>query len=389
MIAKHIKRFFKNYPSYAVLISLFGLTIIGTLLLALPASRTKAIPLIDLFFTSTSLTTVTGLLTAPLDGFTPFGKLIILLLMQIGGLGLMTISLFFVYIFLDFGFYTQVLATEILSINSFKDTKRILFFMIKLTCIAEGVGALLTFVAIKPHYSFFKAVFLSIFHSVSSFSNAGFSLFDDVILPPNNQLLLYTTMILIAMGGIGFITWHEILSKFSTSHKYHKHISWHTKMVLRVYATITLVSSIVIWITEHKNSLAGLSPWQSISNALFLGLSVKSTGFLTFTAQHFSLASIFIFLLIMFIGSAPASTGSGIKTSVFSIYMAVTHAAIKGKSQVSLQGRRLIPEQIYKALAIIGLSLTWIFFTTFCLLITETNWNFIDILLESFFSFCK
>ena len=132
MIAKYSKKFFKNYPSFAILISLLCLTIVGTLLLALPISRHVSIPLIDLFFTSSSLTTVTGLMTIPLDSFTAFGKLIILLLMQIGGLGLMTISLFFIYIFMDLGFYTQVLATEILSISSLKDTKRILFFMIKL-----------------------------------------------------------------------------------------------------------------------------------------------------------------------------------------------------------------------------------------------------------------
>lgn len=387
MIVKLSKKFFKNYPSYAILISLIGLTVLGTVLLAMPVSTTSPIPFVDLFFTSSSLTTVTGLLSVPLESFTPFGKLIILLLMQIGGIGLMTISLFFIYIFLDFGFSTQVLATELLSINSFKDTKRILFFMIKLTAIAELIGAIITFFAIKPYYNFFHAIFLSIFHSVSAFSNAGFFLFEDGFIAPDKYLLIFVTMSLIAIGGLGFITWHEILGKFSSSHKFHRNISWHTKMVIKVYSFTTLVSFVLIWITERNNTLAEFTFFQALYNALFMSISAKSTGFLPFAMSSINLTTVLIFIAVMFIGSAPASTGSGIKTSVFSICLSVVRAAIWGKAQAEIQGRRMVPEQIYKAIAIIMLSIFWVFFTTFCLLITESNWTFIDIFLESISAF--
>lgn len=388
MIVKHSKKFFKNYPSYAILISLLCLTIIGTILLALPISRTVSIPLIDLFFTSSSITTVTGLLTIPLDSFTIFGKCIILLLMQIGGLGLMTISLFFVYVFLDLGLYTQVLATEILSINSFKDTKRILLFMFKLTFIAESIGAFLTFVAIRSYYPWYKALGLSIFHSVSSFSNAGLSLFNEGIIQFNdNSLMMLITTALIAIGGLGFITWHELVRNFSPSHKHHKNISWHTKMVLKVYGISTLITCIIFWIIERNNTLATLTPWQTFTNILFLGISSKSTGFTPFSINELGVATVLILTAVMFIGSAPSSTGSGIKTSVFSIYLAVVKAAINGKPHAELQGRRLVTEQVYKAMAIIAISIFWIFFTAICLLITEKNWSFLDIFLESVSSF--
>ena len=142
-----------------------------------------------------------------------------------------------------------------------------------------------------------------------------------------------------------------------------------------------------MWITERSNTLATLTPVQSFLNVLFMGISVKSTGFLPFSLSNMGVATILIFIVIMFIGSAPSSTGSGIKTSVFSIYLAVIKAAIRGKSQAELQGRRLVTEQVYKAMAIIALSLFWIFFTAFCLTITETNWGFIDIFLESVSAF--
>ena len=389
MIVKYSKTFFKNYPSVAVILSLLLLTIVGTLLLALPIARTTSISLIDLFFTSTSLTTVTGLLTIPLSHFTAFGQFIILLLMQIGGLGLMTISLFLIYMFLDLGFYTQVLATDMLSIQNFKDAKKILWFMVQLTLAAEAVGAIVTFFAIRSHYNFFHAVFLSVFHSVSSFSNAGFNLFTDEIVPfHENYLLLFTTMTLVVIGGIGFLTWYEILNKVSSSHsKHHKHLTWHTKMALKIYGYSTLVSCFIIWLIERNNTLAGLSLWKSLSNVLFISVSAKSAGFLPFAAGDMGIATILILIAIMFVGSAPFSTGGGIKTSVFAIQLAVIKAAIKGEAQVGLQGRRFAPGQIYKAIAIIILSVLWVFIISFFLLITETNWNFIDIFLESISAF--
>jgi trk system potassium uptake protein TrkH len=387
MIVKHSKNFFHNYPSYALLVALISLTIIGAILLALPISHKVSMSAIDFFFTSASLTTVTGLLTVPLENFTPFGKVIILLLMQIGGIGLMTISLFFIYIFLRFRFSTQILATELLSISSFKDTKQILFFMIKLTIIAELFGAVVIFFAIKSNFDFWPAIFVSLFHSVSAFANAGFLLFADGAVDSHNYLLIFITTLLIIVGGLGFITWHEILGKFSSSHRFHKNISWHTKMVIRIYFLTTLASFILIWITERNNTLAQMSIFQALYTALFMAVSAKSAGFLPFALSSMNLTTILLFMVTMFIGSAPASTGSGIKTGVFSICLAVIRAAVLGRSQAEINGRRMIPEQIYKAIAIVMLSIFWILFITFCLLITESNWTFIDVFLESISAF--
>jgi trk system potassium uptake protein TrkH len=389
MIVKGSRTFFKNYPSVAVVVSLLVLTLFGTLLLALPWARTTSISLIDLFFTATSLTTATGLLTVPLSNFTGFGQLIVLLLMQIGGLGLMTISLFLIYMFLDLGFYTQVFTTDILSVQNFKDAKKVLFFMLKLTFAAEAAGAIVIFYSICSDYSFPQALFLSIFHAVSAFSNAGFVLFSNELLPfHNNYLLLFITIILIVIGSLGFLTWYELANKFSTAHnKHHKHITWHTKMALKIYAWSTVVSCILIWLLERNNTLETLTTSQDFMNVLFVAISAKSAGFLPCAAGDFGIATLLILIAVMFIGSAPFSTGGGIKTTVFAIYLAVVKAAIKGESQVELQGRRFASEQIYKAMAIIMLSVTWILIISFFLLITETNCTFIDIFLETVSAF--
>lgn len=388
MIIKRGKHIIKTYPSHTVLFSLIGATILGACILALPISRTISIPFIDLLFTSASLTTVTGLLTISLENFTFFGQCIILCLMQIGGLGLMAMSLFFMSLFIDLGLYTQILASEILAIQSFKDTRRILLFMISLTAFCEITGAVVTFFAIRQDYSLGKAIFLSVFHSVSAFCSAGISLFKEGMITYNDNIpLLTVTTLMIFIGGLGFVTWHEFLQKMLHPKQTKYRISWHTKLVLKIFIITGIVATILFWIIERTHALHAMSPLQALLNVIFIGVSTKSAGFLTVGINQIQLASILLFSITSFIGSAPASTGSGIKTSSFAIFLAVIRAAISGRPHAEIHGRRIARDQVYKAMAIISLGSSWILFTTFCLLITEKNWRFIDILFESVSAF--
>ena len=386
MISQHGKKIIKYYPQYMLVVSLLVTTVIGTLLLALPIARLKPISLIDLFFTSASLTTVTGIMTVPIDSFSHIGHCIILLLMQVGGIGLMTLSLICIYMFTNLGVYTQVVASEILSLHSFKDTKNILFFMIKLTASIELIGALLIFPSLYHHYSLKKAIFLSIFHSVSSFCNAGFSLFPgDISYYINSPTIMLTSTLLMITGGLGFVTWHELIM-LQKKHD-HKKMSWHTKLVIRVYAFTTIVSGILFWMLERHHSLAQMPFFQKLYVVIFTAVSMKSTGFEIYPFTTVHLATLILAMLTMFIGSAPLSTGSGIKTSVFAIYIAVIRAAIQGKRHAVLFGRHIIDEQVYKAMAVIALSISWIILITFCLLITEPSYHFSDILFEAVSAF--
>ena len=383
MIATQGKYFLKYYPQHMILLSLIISTTLGSLLLALPISRIESIPFIDLFFTAASLTTVTGLMTVPMEHFTHFGHVVMLCLMQLGGLGLMTLSLYFIYVFSNLGIYTQVIASEVLSLKSFKDTKRTLFFIIKLTAITELLGALVIFPSMYKTYPIKKAVFLSVFHSVSSFCNAGFSLFPNKMIEYNhNPLMVFTTMLLMIVGGLGFVTWHELSTHLFVKHP-HLGISWHTKLVLRMYLYTSAISSIFFWMIERNNSLADMPWFQKFYVVLFTGIAMKSTGFALVAFSTVHLATLVLCMVSMFIGSAPLSTGSGIKTSVFAIYLAVIKAAIQGKRQALLYGRHIVDDQVYKAMAIIALSLSWIVLITFCLLIIEPQWDFIDILFNT------
>lgn len=387
MIAQHGKKFIKYYPQHMILLSLFSATILGALLLALPICRVKEVAFIDLLFTSASLTTVTGILTIPLDSFSNIGHVVMLILIQLGGLGLMTLSLLFMYMFTNLGVYTQVVASEVLSIKNFKDIKKILFFMVKLTIIVELIGACIIFPTLHQTFSLKRAIFLAVFHSVSSFCNAG------IILLPNNiaaysdyPIMIFTTTALMAIGGLGFVTWHEVISK-AKNHRHHHGFSWHTKLVFKIYGITTLVTAILFWMIERNNSLANMPVFKKFYMVLFAAISMKSTGFEIFPYPMLHLATIVLFMISMFIGSAPLSTGSGIKTSVFAIYAAVIKAAIMGKRHAVLFGRHIVDEQVYKAMAILTLSLSWILIALFCILISEPNFRFIDILFETVSAF--
>lgn len=387
MIARHGKYFLKYYPQHMILLSLLVSTGIGVALLALPMCRLESIPLIDLFFTATSLTTVTGLISTPLEHFSGTGQFIMLILMQLGGLGLMTLSLSFIYMFSNLGIYTQVIASDILSIKSFKDTKQTLFFIIKLTAITELIGSLIFLPTMMTQYPLKKALFLSIFHAVSSFCNAGFCLFpNQMIQYQHSPLIIFTTLALMIIGGLGFVTWHELSQKCWAKNQI-RTISWHTKLVIRFYLSTSLITSILFWLLERKNTLADMPWFQKLYVCLFTGIAMKSTGFVLVSFAMVQLATLVLAMLVMFIGSAPLSTGSGIKTSVFAIFLAIIKAAIQGKRHAILYGRHIVDDQVYKAMAIIALSLSWMTLFTFGLLLVEPEWKFIDIMFTAFAGF--
>lgn len=390
MVIKRTKQFIKEYPSHTVFLSLVAFICAGVALLALPVCQNVPVSIIDLFFISTSLLTVTGVSPIPFHNFTSVGHCVMLVLMQIGGLGLITMSLFVMSFFVDFGLYTQVLASEILSIQSFKDTKRILMFIIKLTLACELLGALAIFIVIKNDYSLYKAIFLSIFHAVSSFCNVGISLFPrEAITYNNSSLMTITKILLILFGSLGFVTWHEFtkLIKKWINRDYHHKMSWHTHLVVKTFFITSFISSILFWLLERQNTLKNIDSIPTFFNVILVGISAKSTGHLPIVLNLAQPASILLLAMTAFIGSAPSSTGGGIKTSAFAIFLSVIRATIYGRSNAEIHGRRIAKDQVYKAMAVIALACSWILMVTFCLLITEQGHNFLNIFFETISTF--
>lgn len=376
-------------PGRTILLSIFVTILIGTLLLSLPIARKTEIPIIDLLFTATSATCVTGLFTVPLQHLTTFGQCVILCLIQIGGLGLITMTLFFMSLFVNLGLTTQLMAGQLLEIESLHHIRKILFFIIGLTIAIELTGAIFIFAAIRHDYTFLKACFLALFHSVSSFCNAGISIFPNEMIHYNtNLLMLNTTMLLVFCGGLGFITWREILLNMHAWLKRKRIVfSLQTKLVLMGTSITIFFLAALFWILEHDNAFAGMSPIATIINALFQSVAMKSTGFLTIAIDQLQLASILLIMIYSFIGSAPGSTGSGVKITTFILLIAIIKAGLENKQAVEIKGRRIARDQMLKAITIIALSLFWIFFSLFLLLITEERIRFIELVLEAVSAF--
>jgi trk system potassium uptake protein TrkH len=366
----------------------------GTLLLGLPIAHIKPMAFIDLLFTSTSATCVTGLFTIPLNNFTFFGKAVILGLIQIGALGLATMSLFIVSLFIDLGLGTRFMAGQLFELDSWENIKRMLIFTFGATLTLETLGALSFFSIFKTEYPLHNAIFYSFFHSISAFCNAGISFFHFLTQQnlqhyTTNYLFLITTTILTFFGGLGFITWHEIILRIRAYYfekKQHR-FSLHSKIIL--YGTvILLIVSIILFLTlENDNTLKALPIPLKIANALFHAVSFKSCGFILANLTDFHSATIFFIMLLGLIGSAPGSTGSGMKITTIILFLSTVRSAINGRSTVDVFEREIPLEQIYKAIAIVSLSIGWILFTTFCLLITETEWNFLDVFFETISAF--
>lgn len=362
---------------------LFGI-VVGTALLALPAARKVPISLLDLFFTATSLLCVTGLMTVPLSSFTSFGHFIILILMQLGGLGLITMTIFVLSLFMEFGFGTQILAGKLLELESWKNIKELLFFIITLSICIELIGAALFFLILVPHFSLSTTVFLSLFHAIASFCDAGLSLFPgNMLLFQKQGLFLLVTCVLMVSGGLGFITWREIFLYIQSLRQPRRHhFSLHSKIVMSMALIILVISTILFWLLERNNTLALLSAPYAFLNSLFNATAMRSTGFTSIWPAELNLATLFLIMIVSFIGSSPGSTGSGIKTTTFAIFVAMVQAAIQGRTSVEIKKRRIPRDQVYKSLAIIALSITWILVATFVLLITERGWDFLDIIFE-------
>lgn len=376
-------------PGRMVFLSLFVTIIIGTFLLALPWSRTQPIPLLDLFFTATSATCVTGLFTIPLEAFTPFGYAILLLLIQIGGLGLITMSLFLMSLFMDLGLATQLMAGQLFEIDTWKNIKKILIFIIALTLVTELAGTIALFVVLAHKLPVASAFFTALFHSVSSFCNAGIIIHPEIIHPLlKTGYGMTVTGLLILIGGLGFLAWTEIFRAIKARISHERiHLSLYTKIILYGTAALITTTTILFWILEHENLLAHMSTPAAIGTSFFHAISMRSTGFLPFGAITLHIATLFLIMIISFIGSSPGSTGSGIKITTFAIFLATIKAAISGRSSVEIKERKVPTDLVYKAIAIISLSAGWIVLTTFCLLITESQWSLGELLFEAMSAF--
>lgn len=367
------------FASYALFI------LLGTLALMHPACQTIELSFFDLLFTATSATCVTGLFTVSIDNFTGIGKGIILLLIQVGGLGLITLSVFAFSLFRNLGLGAKLLAGQMLEIEKQNTLRSIILFIVGSTLVIEILGAISYTFFFLEKFSLSESLLYGAFYAVSSFCNAGISLISDSIcVYGDSALFLITSAALMLIGGLGFVTWYE-LCMYTYAAMRHKRYSLplHVKIVVYGSCSIILATMFLFLIFESNNTLAFYHTPMRLLHSFFHAVSFRSTGFLALPLLSLHPATLLLALLVSFIGSAPLSTGSGIKVTTFSVILATLFSALSGRLAVNMGNRQLVPGQIYKAFAIVMLSIFWIIFTIFYLVISDGDLSFFEICCEA------
>lgn len=379
------KRLLHQSPGLIVLLSLFLVIMLGTFLLNLPVAQHIPTSLLDTFFTATSATCVTGLFTVPLDHFTTFGHIIIMILMQVGGLGLITLTLMFLSFFINFGLSTQLMMGHMLDLESWRNIKNLLLFIAAVTIISELLGTICVTAILAPHEPFLIALFHGMFHAIAAFCNAGIELPGEFThLYKINYLLLIVTMILSFIGGLGFITWHEIVSAIQTRLQGKRfRFSLHSKIIFYGSFVLLAASTLIIWCIEYNKTFAAMSMVQSWLYALFLAVTSKSTGFSIIPFSDLHLATVCIMMVVAFIGASPASTGSGVKITTFTLMLATIKATLAGRTSVDIKGRRIALDQVLKSVAICFIGIASIMFFIFILLLLQPSWPFFNVVFEA------
>lgn len=370
-------RWLTGNPPVTLMLSFLLVIIFGTILLMLPVSSklNTVTPFMDALFTATSATCVTGLVVVDTGThFSFFGQMVILMLIQIGGLGIMTISTVFVIILgqrinlkLENIMYQVVGGSY--AVNVFQLLKSIVL----VTLVIESVGTLLLFARFAQDFQPMEALFLSLFHAVSAFCNAGFS-------PLGNNLVSYVDSLavnlvitaLIIAGGLGFSViidlQHHALKKDRA-----RKLNLHTKIVLVTTAFLLVLGFTVFYLAEYNGAMRGFSIHRRILSSWFQSVTLRTAGFNTIDLSQIGKASVLISIVLMFIGASPGSTGGGIKTTSFAVLTLSVISLLKGKRHISVFKRRIHEYNFREATGLIMLSITIILVVLFFLMLVEPH----------------
>ncbi len=336
---------------------------LGTLLLSLPIATADGIraPLLTTLFTAVSASCVTGLVLQDTATYwSGFGKTVIILLIQIGGLGVITIStLFFLLLRQKVGLRQREVMTESINTTAVGDVMRLTRLILLGTLTMELAGALLLSIRFIPRFRFGTGVAYALFHSISAFCNAGFDLMG-VIEPyssfsafSGDWLVNLTLMALIVIGGLGFIVWDDLLKNGLRFRRY----CFQTRVVLACTAALLLGGTLLIWLMERRYTAAGLPPDEQILTSLFGAVTARTAGFNTVDTGAMSDGGKLVTMLLMIIGGSPGSTAGGIKTTTFAVILVMAASAVTHRTGPVLFGRRIPNEVLHKAVSVVVINL--------------------------------
>ena len=376
-----------------VLCSFLIAILLGSLLLSLPISSASGIsvPYVDALFTATTATCVTGLVTLPIaSSFSLFGQIVVLLLIQIGGLGIITVmSGFMLMLHRKMGIGDRLLIQDAFNLNTMSGLAKFIKKILLGTLIVEAVGAILSMLVFVPEFGA-RGIWVSVFHSVSAFCNAGLDIIGENSLCnyATNPLLNTVTALLIILGGIGYIVWWDVLrviqSRTPKSKRIFRHLTLHTKIALVATLVLILGGGLLLFVFEYNNpkTIGSLPLFDKIQISLFQSVTTRTAGFATIPQESMTGASTVLSMILMFIGGSPVGTAGGVKTVTIVVLLCSAFATIRNKNSATVFERTVSTESIRKAVAVVTM-FTVILFSATILLAASTDAPTVDVLYET------
>ncbi|MCY1160627.1 Ktr system potassium uptake protein B [compost metagenome] len=375
-------------PPSLLALGFLSFILIGTLLLKLPIAHYGELSWINALFTSTSAVTITGLSVVNVgEAYTTFGKVIIMLLLQCGGLGFMTFAILAALsLSSNIGLKQQVMAQETIGQTSLSKVSFTIKGVLLYSLFFEALGTVILTIAWMQEYDFAHAFFYAAFYSVSAFNNGGFSLFPNSLMSfSEHYFITFTISMLYIIGGIGFV----VLMDIKRARRWKK-MSPNSKLILSTIAGLNLIAFIVIWALEASNplTLAGLSLGDQAVNAWFHATVPRSSGFNSLDMASMSDASTLVTMVLMFIGGGSLSTAGGIKVGTFIIVILSVITFLRRSEELRVFNHSVSKVTSFKAFAVVSITGILIFLGLFTLLILEPNKEFLDLLFEAVSAAC-
>jgi trk system potassium uptake protein TrkH len=376
-----------------IMLSFLSAILLGSVLLALPVSSVdgNAVSYIDAFFTATTATCVTGLVTVPtVTTWSLFGQVVILCLIQLGGLGIITVmSGFMIALHKKIGISDRLLIQDAFNLNTLSGLVKFVKKVISGTAVVEGAGALLYMTVFVPEYGL-KGIWISIFNSISAFCNAGIDIISENSLCEyaTNPIINAVTCVLIVAGGLGYVVWWDVIRIWQLRKKQGvncvKRLTLHSKIALWMTAILIVSGALAFFVFEYNNPLTvgEHSIFDKIQIAIFQSVTTRTAGFATVPQQNLTNPSAITSLLLMFIGGSPVGTAGGIKKVTIAVLLITASSMIKNKNEITIFNRAISQKAVKKAVAVFSMSFTIMFVSTI-LLSMVTDASVIDILYET------
>ncbi len=376
------KIFMKLSTTQIIMLSFLLVILVGSVLLALPVSSANgvAVSYDDALFTATTATCVTGLVTVPtVSTWSAFGQVVILVLIQVGGLGTITIlSAILLLLHRKMGICDRMLIQDAFNLNTLSGLIKFVKKVIWGTLIIEGIGALLYMTVFVPQFGA-KGIWIAVFNSISAFCNAGMDIISENSLCDyaTNPMINGATCTLIVLGGLGYIVWWDIICVVKNIKKQgikcFKMLTLHSKIVLSMTVILILGGAVSFFVFEYNNPLTigKLSVFDKLQVSFFQSVTTRTAGFATILQQDLTNASSIISLLLMFIGGSPVGTAGGIKTVTIAVIVASAIATIRNKNEATLFNRTISRASVNKALAVVTMSFAIMLFSTVLLSLTS------------------